>query len=76
MLIIDKKSNKNNIFKAFFRKAEEHTKNMERLKIEINPVGISSTDIRKRLNDGFEIKNLVPERVEEYIKERGLYLPS
>jgi nicotinate-nucleotide adenylyltransferase len=49
---------------------------MERLKIEINPVGISSTDIRKRLNDRVEIKGLVPECVDAYIKERGLYLPS
>lgn len=49
---------------------------MERLRIEINPVGISSTDIRKKLNDGVEIKDLVPECVETYIKERGLFLSS
>ncbi len=46
---------------------------MERLRIEIKPVGISSTDIRKRINDGIEIKGLVPECVEAYIKEHGLY---
>ena len=49
---------------------------MERLRVEINPVGISSTDIRKRLNDGVEIKGLVPECVEAYIREHGLYLPT
>ncbi len=46
---------------------------MERLRLTIEPVGISSTDIRKRINDGVEIKDLVPECVEVYIKEHGLY---
>ncbi len=46
---------------------------MERLRLTIEPVGISSTDIRKRINDGVEIKNLVPDCVEMYIKEHGLY---
>ena len=46
---------------------------MERLRIEIAPVDISSTNIRNRLNDKVEIKGLVPERVESYIKEHGLY---
>ncbi len=48
---------------------------MERLRIEIDPVGISSTEIRKRMKDGIEIQGLVPERVEAYIKEHGLYSP-
>jgi nicotinate-nucleotide adenylyltransferase len=46
---------------------------IERLRIEIEPVGISSTGIRKRINDRIEIKGLVPECVEAYIKEHGLY---
>ncbi|MFQ5965746.1 MAG: nicotinate-nucleotide adenylyltransferase [Candidatus Scalinduaceae bacterium] len=46
---------------------------IERLKVEIKPVGISSTDIRKRLKEGVDISNLVPSCVEAYIREHGLY---
>ena len=34
---------------------------------------ISSTEIRKRLKEGKDIKFLVPDRVEEYIEQKGLY---
>ncbi len=46
---------------------------IEKLRIEIEPVRISSTEIRKRLKDMIEIKGLVPECVEAYIKKHGLY---
>ena len=52
---------------------KDKVSDMERLRLTIEPVGISSTDIRKRINDGVEIKNLVPKCVEVYIKEHGLY---
>ena len=55
---------------------DDNISDMERLRIEIEPVGISSTGIRKRLKDRIEIKGLVPECVEAYIKEHGLYSPA
>ncbi|MHC4321091.1 MAG: nicotinate-nucleotide adenylyltransferase [Planctomycetota bacterium] len=54
----------------------DNISDMERLRIEISPVEISSTNIRKRLHDGVEIKGLVPKCVEAYIKKHGLYSPT
>jgi len=34
---------------------------------------ISSTEIRRRLSEGYPVRYLVPEKVEAYIRERGLY---
>lgn len=39
----------------------------------IQAVEISSTEIRQKLKDGISIKNIVPEIVEEYIKENNIY---
>jgi nicotinate-nucleotide adenylyltransferase len=40
---------------------------------EMPPLGISSTDLRRRLKADEPVRYLLPERVERYIRERGLY---
>ena len=39
-------------------------------------MNISATDIRNRVARGLSVKKLVPEKVEKYIREKGLYRGS
>ena len=41
--------------------------------LDITPVDISSSEIRKRVAQGLSIHGLVPDEVESYIKEKKLY---
>jgi nicotinate-nucleotide adenylyltransferase len=41
--------------------------------LEIPPVGISSTALRRRLKEGRTVRYLVPDTVVTYIENRGLY---
>ena len=41
--------------------------------IECDQLDISSSDIRQRLSRGADVAGMLPERVLEYIKEKGLY---
>jgi nicotinate-nucleotide adenylyltransferase len=43
------------------------------LVLDSPPVGISATDIRRRVREGRTIAYLVPAAVEDYIRRRGLY---
>ncbi len=54
-------------------KWEEPEKVKERLIVVPEVPGISSTIIRNRIKKGASIKNLVPEKVREYIEKHKLY---
>ena len=56
--------------------SDEKIAEIERLKVKIPTIGISSTEIRDRLRSGRSIRYLVPRRVEDYINTHNLYARS
>jgi nicotinate-nucleotide adenylyltransferase len=46
------------------------------VRLEVPLVDVSSTELRRRVAAGEAVSHLVPPRVERYIREQGLYLPS
>ena len=53
---------------------KKHKKNTQVILFEISPLDISSNDIRQRIFNKEEIKNLLPLSVDNYIMENRLYL--
>jgi len=45
-------------------------------KLYATEMDIASSDIRSRVKNGYSIRYLLPDRVEAYIHEHGLYLPA
>ncbi len=54
--------------------SDEKKIEIERLKVMIPPIAISSSEIRARLQKGCSIRYLVPRCVENYIKANNLYM--
>jgi nicotinate-nucleotide adenylyltransferase len=50
------------------------SKVLDGVKIVKSKIPISSTEIRKRLRSGQDVSKMVPKKILEYIKKRGLYL--
>ncbi len=45
------------------------------VRVDVPPIGIASTDLRRRLAEGRTIRYMVPRGVEAYIRAQGLYRP-
>ena len=56
------------------RSCFSHEKKQPVFIFNVTPIDISSTDIRRRIKKGKSIKQMVPDVVDSFIKNKGLYL--
>ena len=52
---------------------DEVVTRMKAAALDVPPVDVSSTDVRRRVRDGEDVSDLVPPAVAAYIREQGLY---
>ena len=53
--------------------APEHLEALERGFLDVPPVAVSSTEVRRRLAEGLPLEGMIPPALERWIRERGLY---
>jgi len=44
------------------------------IKMENEQHDISSTEVRRKVRDGISAEDMIPEKVEDYIRQKGLYV--
>jgi nicotinate-nucleotide adenylyltransferase len=62
--------------RSLARLGPEHAARLEKNRIEIPALDVSSHEIRLRASEGKPIRHMVPDAVVDYINERELYRPS
>ena len=60
--------------RALIRKYEKDYPGADLVLLKMDPVDVSSTEIRERAKTGASMEGLVPEAVERYIRKNRLYM--
>ncbi len=63
-----------NQYEKMLKFKAEHPKLVDVIVSEFDVVDVSSSQIREMIKNGLDVSNLIPEKVNEYIKEHRLYV--